>query len=544
MIVLLILVGGAVAGAVGLWLWARGEIGGYRARLTAADEKLALVEKAADDKLSLVEKTQAQWDEQLKALTGDALSKSSTSLLNLTEAKLAPIKETLDRFERQARELEAKRLAEVSAIPGMLQAANQTQEALRKETGNLVSALRAPDVRGRWGEMQLKRVVELAGMLEHCDFETQPSVRDPNGNLLRPDLVVRLAGGKNVVVDAKTPLDAYLDALGADSEESRAIHLTRHVRLVREHMTKLGQKQYWKHFSPTPAFVVMFVADEGLWRAALDHDPSLFEAAAATNVIPASPTTLIAMLKAVAHGWQEETVAESARAVNLLGRELYDRLLVFAGHLASVGRSLDSAVGTFNKAVGSFDSRVLVTARKFPELGVGAEALPELAPVLTQARPLLAEAAADDSVVELPPRAAPTRRSLRGTFTPPAGVLIGRQLFSEEDGLSTTSDVRDLIIIGGGPAGYTAALYAGRSELRPLVIEGFQWGGQLMITSDVENYPGYADGITGPELMQDFRRQAERFGAEFVTDDVTRVDFSEQPLRGLGRARKSTGRGR
>jgi DNA recombination protein RmuC len=223
--------------------------------------------------------------------------------------------------------------------------------------------------------------------------------------MLRPDLVIRLAGGKNVVVDAKTPLDAYLDALAAESDELRASHLVRHARLVREHMTKLGQKQYWKHFSPTPAFVVMFVADEALWRAALDQDSTLFEVAAASGVVPASPTTLIAMLKAIAHGWQEETVAESARAVNLLGRELYDRLLVFAGHLSSVGRSLDSAVGNFNKAVGSFDSRVLVTARKFPELGVGAHELPEMAPVLTQSRPLLAEAVADDSVVELPPRA-------------------------------------------------------------------------------------------------------------------------------------------
>ena len=384
---MLIFVGGAVAGGLVLWLWARAEIA------------------RRDERLALVGRSDQQWEEHLQALTGSALHQSSSSLLALAETTFLPVKETLERFERQARELEHKRLAEVSAIPAMLQAATQAQEALRKETGNLVSALRAPEVRGRWGEMQLKRVVELAGMLEHCDFATQPTVRDADGTMLRPDLVVRLAGGKNIVVDAKTPLDAYLDALATEDGEARAAHLARHARLVREHMTKLGQKQYWKHFSPTPAFVVMFVADEALWRAALDQDASLFEAAVAAGVIPASPTTLIAMLKAVAHGWQEETVAESARAVNLLGRELYDRLLVFAGHLASVGRSLDSAVGNFNKAVGSFDSRVLVTARKFPELGVGVEELPELAPVLTQARPLLAEAAVDDSVVELPSRA-------------------------------------------------------------------------------------------------------------------------------------------
>ena len=387
---------GATAGGTCLWLWARGEIA------------------RRDDRLELLARSEDQWEEHLQALTGTALRESTSSLLELAEAKLLPVKETLDRFEEQARSLEAKRLAEVSAIPALLRSANETQEALRKETGNLVTALRAPDVRGRWGEMQLKRVVELAGMLEHCDFEAQPSVRTADGNLLRPDLVVRLAGGKNVVVDAKTPLDAYLDAIATEDPRLQAEHLARHASLVREHIVKLGQKQYWKHFTPAPEFVVMFIADEAFWRAALDADPSLLEVGAKADVILASPTTLIALLRTISYGWKQETVAESAREVNQLGRELYDRLRVFAGHFASAGKSLDAAVGHYNSAVGSFDTRVAVTARKFSDLGVGGEEIPTLPPITTQSRPVLsgadaAPSAADpgaETVVELPTRAA------------------------------------------------------------------------------------------------------------------------------------------
>jgi DNA recombination protein RmuC len=371
---------GALLGALVLWLWARGEI---------ARRDVELAASRRDD---------GRWEEHLKALTADALSSSSTSLLELAEAKLQPIKETLTRFEQQSRLLEERRLAAVGAIPQLI-------EGLRKETGSLVTALRTPHVRGGWGELQLKRVIELAGMLSHCDFFAQASERDGEGKLLRPDVVVKLPGGKNIVVDSKAPLEAYLDALDADDEATRAAQLARHARLVREHVTKLGQKRYWQQFEPAPEFVVMFV-DEGLFRAALDQDPALFEAGVDAGVIIASPATLIALLRTVAYTWQQETVAESARAVNQLGRELYDRLRTFAKPLAKVGRQLDSAVAAFNDAVGSFESRVLVTARKFPEHGAGSDELPELAPVERQARRLHHELEEGDDVVTLPTRAA------------------------------------------------------------------------------------------------------------------------------------------
>ena len=228
--------------------------------------------------------------------------------------------------------------------------------------------------------MQLKRVVELAGMLDHCDFRTQESERDADGRLLRPDMVVKLPGGKCIIVDSKVPIDAYLDAVNCEDVELKRTHLARHASQVRDHIKKLGQKRYWDQFESTPDFVVMFV-DEGLYRAALDQDGSLFEAGAESGVIVASPATLIGLLRTVAYGWQQETVAESARAISNLGRELYDRLGVFANHFAKVGRGLDTAVGAFNQAVSSFESRLLVTARRFPEHGVTNDELPDVSQI-------------------------------------------------------------------------------------------------------------------------------------------------------------------
>jgi DNA recombination protein RmuC len=371
------LIAGLVLGAGAVYLWARAELARREARV----------------------RTDEQGEEHLKAVTADTLSASSTTLLDLADAKLQPIKETLERFEQQSRALEQKRAAEIGAIP-------QLVESLRRETGSLVTALRSPHVRGGWGEVQLKRVVELAGMVAHCDFLEQATSRDDDGRLLRPDLVVKLPGGKSVVVDSKTPLEAYLDASAAEDDDVRRTHLARHAKLVRDHMTKLGQKRYWQQFEPAPEFVVMFV-DEGLFRAALDHDPALFEAGVDAGVVIASPATLIALLRTVAYCWQQETVAQSAREVSRLGRELYDRLGVFAGHFAKVGRALDSAVDTYNKAVGSFETRVLVTARKFPEHGAGGDELAAVAAIDRQSRPVFApELEAGDEVARLPTRAA------------------------------------------------------------------------------------------------------------------------------------------
>jgi DNA recombination protein RmuC len=372
-----IAVGFLFGGAV-VYLWAHGAIAVAKGQIRASEQN------------------HGQWEERLKAATGDALLQSQSSLLELADAKLAPIKETLTRFEVQATALEQQRLRAVTAVGEQLRAVAEGQERLRTETGSLVTALRAPHIRGSWGEVQLKRVVELAGMVDYCDFRTQESERDDEGRLLRPDLVVKLPGGKSIVVDAKVPIGAYLDAVNCDDVELKRAHMARHSAQVRDHITKLGQKRYWRQFEPSPEFVVMFV-DEGLYRAALDEDGSLFEAGADSGVIVASPATLIGLLRTVSYGWQQETVAESARAISNLGRELYDRLGIFAGHFAKVGRGLDTAVGAFNHAVSSFETRLLVTARKFPELGVTNDDLPETKQV--ERRPMVLSA---PEVVALP----------------------------------------------------------------------------------------------------------------------------------------------
>ena len=378
---------GLLAGGAVVYLWSRGQITAERRN---SAEKLALVRDAQDG-----------WEARVKAVTGDALSKSQTSLLELTEAKLAPIKETLTKFESQARQLEEHRLKAVTAVGEQLRAVAEGQEKLRTETGSLVTALRAPHVRGSWGEVQLKRVVELAGMVDYCDFRTQESGRDDEGHLLRPDLVVKLPGGKSVVVDSKVPMEAYFDSINCDDVELKRVHLARHAAQMREHIGKLGQKRYWRQFDPSPEFVVMFV-DEGLYRAALDQDGSLFDAGAESGVIIASPATLIGLLRTVAYGWQQETVAESARAISALGRELYERLGVFGGHFAKVGRSLNTAVGAFNHAVSSFETRLLVTARKFPEHGVTSDELPETKQIERKPVVLTAAELPPDDVITLP----------------------------------------------------------------------------------------------------------------------------------------------
>jgi DNA recombination protein RmuC len=386
---------GLALGAAGVWLWARGEIARRNDGLAAAAEKLTLVER-----------TQEEWEAHLRSLTSEALEKSSTSLLERADERFRPIRETLDRFDEEAKKLEEKRVRTVVEIGEELKRVAEGQDRLRSETGNLVTALRRPDVRGRWGEMQLQRVVELAGMVEFCDFHTQESERNDEGRLLRPDLVVRLPGGKSIVVDSKAPFDAYADAIGCDDPDLKRAHLARHAAQVRDHIGKLSLKQYWKQFEPAPEFVVMFI-DEGLYRAALDQDASLFETGVEAGVIVASPATLIALLRTVAYGWQQETVAASAREIAELGRTLYERLGTFAGTFSTVGRALDKAVREYNSAVASFETRLLVTGRKFPALGAGSGELASPAPIEHLTRTIVAaELSASDDVIELPQRTA------------------------------------------------------------------------------------------------------------------------------------------
>jgi DNA recombination protein RmuC len=372
MVVVGLLIGLAV-GALAAWLVARAQLGRVEAERTAAQARVA--ELQGDD-------------ERLKALAAEALRQNNSSFLELAQTQLAPIKETLQRFDQQTQALEQSRRQAYGSLSQQVQQLMETQERLRAETSHLRTALRAPGTRGRWGEMQLRRVVELAGMLAHCDFDVQTSVTADDGRTLRPDLVVRLPGGKNVVVDAKAPLEAYLNALEAEDEDTRRAHLAHHARQVRDHIAKLGQKRYWEQFEPAPEFVLMFLPDETFFRVACEADASLLEAGPQANVLPTSPTSLIGLLKIFAYAWQQETVTENAREIAGLGRELYERLGVFAGHFAKVGRQLDSATAAYNQAVGSLESRVLVTARKFEERGAANGELPDVEPLERSTRPL------------------------------------------------------------------------------------------------------------------------------------------------------------
>jgi DNA recombination protein RmuC len=304
-------------------------------------------------------------------------------------ADQAVVRESLDRLHDQMRDLEHHRVSWQAQLREQVDEMRRSTESLRRETSSLSTALRRPQVRGRWGELHLRRAVELAGLVARCDFDEQVSARTDDG-LLRPDLVVHLAGGKHVVVDAKVPLDAFLDATATDFDEERRDHLARHARQLRQHVDALAAKSYWRTLPATPEFVVLFVPGESFLSAALESEPSLLEYAAAKQVVLATPTTLIALLRTVAYAWTQETLADKAREIHELGRELHERLGTMGGHLDRLGRALTSAVGSYNKAVGSLETRVLVSARRFGDLEVGTEELVTPSAVTETARPLTA----------------------------------------------------------------------------------------------------------------------------------------------------------
>jgi DNA recombination protein RmuC len=323
------------------------------------------------------------------------------------ESMVKPLSDSLEQVRVQLTEVEKTRVGAYTELREQVRAMNQTSDQLRVETAQLVTALRAPQARGRWGEMQLRRVIESAGMVEHCDFTEQASVTTVDG-IKRPDLVVHLAGGKNVVVDAKVAFSGYLEAMEAKDDATRTARLKAHARHLREHIDGLGKKSYWEQFQPSPEFVVMFVPAEVFLSAALEEDPSLFEHAFDRDIVIATPQTLIAMLRTIAYTWRQEALAANAQQVYELGRELHGRIATMGNHLARLGSGIEGAVKAYNSTISSLESRVLVTARRLNELKVVDDELATPAQIETSTRQLEAPellASATDALVVLdPPR--------------------------------------------------------------------------------------------------------------------------------------------
>jgi DNA recombination protein RmuC len=394
-----LIIGILVGAAVG-WLWANSramrQTQAEREQRIAAETRQQEIEKQLAAQAGLVEEAKRQLGDTFKALSSDVLQASGQAIVERARQTVEPLHDMLKRYEDYLREVEAARQQAYGSLDQQLKSLAASEQQLQRETSHLVSALRQPQVRGRWGELTLHRVVELAGLSEHCDYLEQPTAMGESGRL-RPDMIVNLPAGRQIVVDAKCSLDAYLSATEATDEAARKTCLARHCQQLRDHMNALAQKGYWDQFSSTPEFVVMFVPGESFLAAAAELDANLIEDGLQKKVLLASPINLIALLRSVAYGWRQEQIAENALQISELGRQLYDRVRTFAGHLSDVGKRLDSAAESFNRAVGSLESRVLPTARRFRELGAatGAE-LPELEQVDTKARELVAPEAAED----------------------------------------------------------------------------------------------------------------------------------------------------
>jgi len=452
-----LLLGAGLGAAIG-YLLARGRLAGLTADLTgqarsaeeranAADERArsvaeraALLERAAQEKAELID---SQLADRFQALSAQALDRSAKTFLEIAEGRFStasaraageldsrttaveqlvqPLRDTLTRVETQLRETEAARRSSHAALSEQVAIARQSSDQLRAQTQALVTALRRPEARGRWGEMQLRRVVELAGMTSRCDFDEQVAVATADG-AQRPDMVIRLAGGKNIVVDSKVSLAAYLEAAETSDEDVRAARLGAHARHLREHVDRLAAKAYWAALAPSPEFVVLFIPGEAFLAPALEHDPGLLEHAMAHKVHIATPTTLVTMLRTAQYAWQQAALSENARAVFDLGRELYDRISSLGKHVDGLGKALTNAVSTYNRTVGSLESRVLVSARKLNELGIVEAELDELRPVEETVRSL----SAPELVVEAGPE----------LVTPPIQTAAQQQLFGSGRAIS------------------------------------------------------------------------------------------------------------
>jgi DNA recombination protein RmuC len=387
-------------------------------KLRASAEKDAESQRAnLLEQRRLLDDAQVKLREAFQSLAGEALKASSDQFIELAKSKfdslqkeaegdlehrklaiqamVDPLETALKDLRSEVSRVESARQEAYGSLRSEVQLLATTSKELREETGSLVSSLKQPQVKGKWGELTLRRAVELAGMSPHCDFEEQQSVDTEQGRL-RPDLIVHLPGGTQIVVDAKVPLHAALKVVSARSDVEYREAVLQHAALVRNHINALSGKEYWKQFEPTPEFVVLFVPGESFFSAALEQDRTLIEDAIEKRVVLASPTTLIALLRAIAYGWKQQLVAENAERIKDLGKELYDRVVKFAEHLSEIAKGLERASKAYNNAVASFDSRLIPSARKFREMGVGSEEVPELEPIETFPRPLLSTPSSED----------------------------------------------------------------------------------------------------------------------------------------------------